>query len=95
MLIGIVFEGIKNHGLADSFRETFEAIDFFTLLLLASLFMVIAGIKEAGIVDSLAALFVRLSGNSLILIYSLILWGSVLIPRSSITSRMWQQCFPL
>ena len=79
MLIGIVFEGIKNHGLADSFRETFGSIDFFTLLLLASLFMVIAGIKEAGVIDSLAALFVRLSGNSLILIYSLILWGSVLI----------------
>lgn len=79
MLIGIIFEGIKNHELSDSFRETFGSIDFFTLLLLASLFMVIAGIKEAGVIDSLAALFVKLSGNSLFIIYSLILWGSVLI----------------
>lgn len=79
LLIGIIFEGIKNHELSDSFREAFGSIDFFTLLLLASLFMVIAGIKEAGVIDSLAALFVKLSGNSLLISYSLILWGSVLI----------------
>ncbi|MFA7672723.1 MAG: SLC13 family permease [Clostridia bacterium] len=79
MLIGIVYEGLKSHGLKMEIKKTFSEIDWFTLLLLGSLFMVIEGIKEAGVIDSLADLFVRLSGSNLFIIYTLIVWGSVLI----------------
>lgn len=79
MLIGIVYEGLKSHDLKIEIKKTFSEIDWFTLLLLGSLFMVIEGIKEAGVIDSLADLFVRLSGSNLFIIYTLIVWGSVLI----------------
>ena len=46
-------------------------IDYFTLLLLAGLFVVIAGITHAGVVDEIARLFVRISGNNLFIIYTL------------------------
>jgi Na+/H+ antiporter NhaD/arsenite permease-like protein len=38
-------------------------IDYFTLLLLAGLFVVIAGITRAGVVDKISKLFVRVSVN--------------------------------
>jgi Na+/H+ antiporter NhaD/arsenite permease-like protein len=79
MVIGIVYEGLKSHGLKTEIKKTFAEIDWFTLLLLGSLFMVIEGIKEAGVIDSLADLFIRLSGSNLFIIYTLIVWGSVLI----------------
>jgi Na+/H+ antiporter NhaD/arsenite permease-like protein len=53
-------------------------MDFFTLLLLASLFVVIAGIREAGVIDAIAGLFVRFGGNSVFLMYTILLWASVL-----------------
>ena len=54
-------------------------IDWFTLALLAGLFVVIAGITEAGVVDEISRLFVRFSGNNVFLIYTLITWSSVLL----------------
>jgi len=54
-------------------------MDFFTILLLASLFVVIAGIQEAGVIDAIAALFVQMGGNSVFIMYSLLLWASVLL----------------
>lgn len=55
-----------------------KEIDYFTLLLLAGLFIVIAGITKAGVVDAIADLFVKISGNNLFAIYSLLVWASVL-----------------
>ncbi len=49
-----------------------------TLLLLASLFVIIAGITEAGVIDAISQLFVRIAGDNLFLTYSLIVWASVL-----------------
>ena len=54
-------------------------MDYFTLLLLASLFIVIAGIKEAGVIDEIAKLFVKIGGNSEFVMYSILLWASVLL----------------
>jgi Na+/H+ antiporter NhaD/arsenite permease-like protein len=60
-------------------KESLKSVDYFTLGLLAGLFIVIAGITKAGVVDAIAALFVKLSGNNLFLMYSLIVWASVIL----------------
>ena len=78
MAIGIVYEMARNSkkGLIS---KALLAMDYFTLLLLASLFIVIGGIKEAGVIDRIAEVFVRLGGSSVFLMYSIILWASVLL----------------
>lgn len=56
-----------------SFKSAVNAIkeiDYFTILLLAGLFVVIGGITKAGIVQDISELFV---------IYTLIVWASVLL----------------
>ena len=60
------------------YARALKEIDYFTLLLLAGLFVVIAGITQAGVVDDISKLFVALSGDNLFVIYTLIVWASVL-----------------
>jgi Na+/H+ antiporter NhaD/arsenite permease-like protein len=60
-------------------KEALKSIDYFTLCLLAGLFIVIAGISEAGVVDAIAKLFCTVCGGNLIAMYSLIVWASVLL----------------
>jgi len=60
-------------------KEIFKEIDWFTLLLLSGLFVVIAGITRAGVVDALGGLFARISGNNLFIAYTLIVGFSVLL----------------
>ena len=78
MVIGIFREMIRTRN-AKAFLKVVKEIDFFTLLLLGSLFIVIEGIKVAGVVDEIARLFVQISGNNLFLIYTLLVWASVLL----------------
>ncbi|HOA16105.1 MAG TPA: SLC13 family permease [Bacillota bacterium] len=78
MAIGIVYETARS-GKKGLISRSLLAMDYFTLLLLASLFVVIGGIKEAGVIDRIAELFVRLGGSSAFLMYSIILWASVLL----------------
>ena len=54
-------------------------IDFETLLLLMSLFVVIGTLTETGVIEDISALFVKLGGKSLFGMYSIIVWGSVII----------------
>ncbi len=78
LFIGLIRESLRTMNLKDTFTRTLKEIDYFTLMLLAGLFIVIAGITEAGVVDEIAKLFVRISGNNLFAIYSLLVWASVL-----------------
>ncbi len=76
-MIGAVRQLIRTK----SFKKTvgaFREIDYFTLLLLSSLFIVIAGIKEAGVVDAIADLIVSISGSNLFALYTLIVFASVI-----------------
>jgi Na+/H+ antiporter NhaD/arsenite permease-like protein len=75
--VGVFYEMIRQKRIC-VFSRTFMGLDYFTLLLLASLFVVIAGIKEAGVIDAIAQTFVNIGGNSVFLMYSMLLWGSVL-----------------
>ncbi|WP_130838412.1 SLC13 family permease [Lachnoclostridium sp. Marseille-P6806] len=60
-------------------RTALKEYDWQTVLLLLSLFIVVAGITNVGIIDDIAGFFVRIGGHNLFLLYSLVVWGSVLI----------------
>lgn len=73
-----IYSLIRNRGfskVAASFRD----IDYRTLLLLASLFIIIKGVEKAGVLDLLAAKMVQLGGGNLFVIYTIIVWVSVLL----------------
>lgn len=78
MVIGVIYEMIRQKKIS-IMKRTLLQMDYFTLLLLASLFVVIAGIKEAGVIDEIAKLFVKIGGNSEFVMYSILLWASVLL----------------
>ena len=59
-------------------KNTLMEIDYQTLLLLASLFVIIAGITHVGIVDDISKIFITLGKDNLFVIYTLIVWGSVI-----------------
>jgi len=77
MVIGLIRETVRSRSLA-ALKRTLREIDYFTLLLLAGLFIVISGITEAGVVDAISRLFVKISGSNVFLIYTLLVWASVL-----------------
>ncbi len=78
MAVGFIYNIVKTKS-PRIVLEIIKEIDYFTLMLLAGLFIVIAGITEAGVVDAISALFVRVSGNNVFIIYTLIVWVSVLL----------------
>ena len=75
--VGLIYTLIR-YGDLRLARDAMQEIDFETLILLASLFVVIYGITEAGIIDDISRIFVNLGGSNLLLMYSIIVWGSVL-----------------
>jgi Na+/H+ antiporter NhaD/arsenite permease-like protein len=77
LFIGLVRESLRSMDFKGTFVRILKDIDYFTLLLLGGLFVVIAGITEAGVVTEISKLFVRISGNNLFAIYSLLVWASV------------------
>ena len=78
MTVGFIYEIVRSKS-AKGVLGILKEIDYFTLLLLAGLFVVIAGISRAGVVDEISKIFVRVSGNNVFLIYTLIVWVSVLL----------------
>ena len=76
-LIGYIRKMVKTKDVHASLTQMVKAIDVQTLLLLASLFVIIAGITEAGVIDAIANLFVAIGNDNLFLIYTIIVWASV------------------
>ena len=79
MLIGLIREIIISKKPLESIKEVVKEIDFFTLLLLTGLFIVIAGITEAGVVNEIGKAFANLSGGNVFIAYTLIVWASVIL----------------
>ena len=77
-LITIVLEALREKG-GSGAKAAFKSLDFETLLLLLSLFCVIAGVTNIGIIDDFAQWIVKVGGDNLFLLYTMIVWGSVLI----------------
>lgn len=78
MIIAVIAEMIKQRK-SSVLVETIKAIDYQTIILLASLFIVIASIREAGVIDAIGNLFLTIGGDNLFVMYSLIVWSSVIL----------------
>ena len=80
-LIGLVRQAVKDKSLR-VVKAAAAEIDFYTIGLLAALFVVIGAISEAGIIDLLGDALAKLSGDgsrgSIFLVYSVIVWMSVI-----------------
>ncbi len=84
---GIICVTLFSVGLIENFLKTKDIrvfskalgeIDYFTILLLAGLFVMVGGISEAGVVEDISKIFVRVSDDNIFVIYTLIVWTSVL-----------------
>jgi Na+/H+ antiporter NhaD/arsenite permease-like protein len=62
-----------------AFQRYMKEVDYFTIILLAGLFVVIGALTEVGVVQDIANIFVSISGDNIFVIYSLILWFSVVL----------------
>lgn len=78
MVIGIIYNLIKTKNPAVTVK-VFKEIDYFTLLLLAGLFVIIAGVTKAGVIDKLAQLFMNIGGSNLFIMYTIIVFMSVVL----------------
>ena len=81
-LIGLVRQCRKEKSFA-VVRRALAEIDYYTITLLAGLFVVIGGITRAGIIDMIGQAIASLSGDgsrgSIFLIYTVIVWVSVFL----------------
>lgn len=78
MLITVLIQIVRQRK-PEILPATFKEIDYETIVLLASLFVVIASIREAGVIQAIADLFYRVGGDNLFLMYSMIVWASVIL----------------
>jgi Na+/H+ antiporter NhaD/arsenite permease-like protein len=81
-VIGLVREVIKTKNFS-IVKEAVGEIDYYTLSLLAGLFVVIGGISKAGVIDLIGKTLAKLGGDgsvgSIFLVYTIIVWASVLL----------------
>ena len=78
LAVGLIINLCKTKSTA-SLKTVFSEMDYQTILLLASLFVVIGSITAAGVIDKLAQGLVSLGGGNLFLMYTVIVFASVLI----------------
>jgi len=74
-LIGVLIYGLRSKTIKNAFKE----MDYFTLLLLAGLFIVIQGINNAGVIEKIGDIFKVLSAGNLFVLYTMVVWFSVLL----------------
>lgn len=77
-LIGVIRELLikKNKEIV---KSAFKEIDYYTIVLLAGLFVVIGGVKNAGVIDVLGNAIASMGSGSKFLVYTIIVWMSVLL----------------
>ncbi len=77
-LIGIVRELLFKKN-TDIVKNAFKEIDYYTIVLLTGLFVVIGGIKSAGVIDVIGDAIASLGSGSAFVVYTIIVWMSVLL----------------
>lgn len=77
-LIGVVRELVfkKNK---ETVKNAFKDIDYYTIILLTCLFIVIGGIKAAGVIDVIGSSIAKLGSGSVFIVYTIIVWMSVIL----------------
>ncbi len=78
LIVGLIISLIRNKN-TDDLKLVFSEMDYQTLLLLASLFVVIASIDAAGVIDMLANLLTQVGAGNVFLLYTIIVFASVVI----------------
>lgn len=78
LLVGLIRKLIKTKSFK-AIGESIKEIDYFTLLLLVSLFVIIAAIGNAGVIDAISKLILKAGGGNIFLVYTIIVWASVLL----------------
>ena len=60
-------------------KTAIKEIDYYTIILLTGLFVVIGGVKSAGVVDYLGGKIASVGSGSIFAVYTVIIWISVLL----------------
>lgn len=77
-LVGVIREiFIKKN--KEIVKNAFKEIDYYTIILLTGLFIVIGGIKSAGVIDVIGNAIANLGSGSPFLVYTIIVWMSVIL----------------
>ncbi len=76
-VIGLVRSFLKTKDV-DVISKALGEIDYFTILLLIGLFIVVGGITEAGVINDISQIFIKVSGDNIFVIYTLLVWASVI-----------------
>jgi Na+/H+ antiporter NhaD/arsenite permease-like protein len=77
-LVGVIRElFIKKN--KEIVKASFKEIDYYTIVLLTGLFVVIGGIKSAGVIDVIGNAIASLGAGSPFIVYTIIVWMSVLL----------------
>lgn len=77
LIVGLVAKPFQ-HDQGMTTLEVLKEIDYFTLLLLAGLFLVIKSIENAGVIAAIGDLIEGISSNPFVL-YTILVWFSVLV----------------
>lgn len=77
-VIGILREVIfkKNTSVV---KDALKEIDYYTIVLLSALFVVIGGVKSAGVIDVIGSAIASLGSGSVFVVYTIIVWMSVIL----------------
>lgn len=78
MLIGTIRKALVFHD-KNALVSTLKSVDFFTLLLLAGLFIVIQSLNNAGVITAIGDLISKVASGNVFLAYTIIVWVSVLL----------------
>ncbi len=76
-LLGVIRELIRKN--TEIIKNAFKEIDYYTIVLLAGLFVVIGGVKNAGVIDVIGSAIASMGSGSKFLVYTIIVWMSVLL----------------
>lgn len=77
-LVGVIRELFVKKN-KDIVKNAFKEIDYYTIVLLTGLFIVIGGIKNAGVIDVIGNAIASLGSGSAFLVYTIIVWMSVIL----------------
>ena len=77
-LIGVIRELVFRKN-TEIVKNAFKEIDYYTIVLLTGLFVVIGGVKSAGVIDVIGSAIASLGSGSVFVVYTIIVWMSVIL----------------
>ena len=77
-LVGVIRELLIKKN-TEIVKNAFKEIDYYTIVLLTGLFVVIGGVKSAGVIDVLGKAIASLGSGSVFAVFTIIVWMSVIL----------------